>query len=216
MSWRLQRTFLTLAMGLLAAHITWAAEPNAGERPGSDDGAEGEDAGMVRIGSFAIDRFEYPNRLGARPRVNVSWDQARELCGARGKRLCTESEWQLAAGGPANLRYGYGPNFENGRCNTPTLSDGVWERSGGTAPSGAFGRCCSEVGVYDMVGNVWEWTADPAAASQDWRVVRGGSWFSNANLARADGRYSRFLTPDYRLDLIGFRCCGDPAQGAAD
>ena len=58
-----------------------------------------------------------------------------------------------------------------------------------------------------MLGNVWEWTADRYVPNQDWQVVRGGSWFHNVNLARVDARYGRFLDPDYRLDLIGFRCC---------
>jgi len=60
-----------------------------------------------------------------------------------------------------------------------------------------------------MVGNVWEWTDGFYDREQRWRVVRGGSWFNNLNFARADGRYGPGLAPDYRLDLIGFRCCRD-------
>ncbi len=67
--------------------------------------------------------------------------------------------------------------------------------------------------MYDMVGNAWEWVADSSATPPGRRTVRGGSWFHNVNLARVDSRYSRHLTPDYRLDLIGFRCCGDLLSG---
>ena len=212
----LHRTLTALAVSVLVAHVSAAAAADAGEQSETAPPGSRQDGGMVWLTSFAIDRYEYPNTAGAMPRVNVSWHQARELCAARGKRLCTESEWQLAASGTGNLRYGYGNAFESGRCNAPALIGGVWERSAGTAPSGAFGRCCSEFGVYDMVGNVWEWTATPAPAHPEWRVVRGGSWFHNANMARVDGRYSRHLTPDYELDLIGFRCCQDVAPEAGD
>ena len=58
-----------------------------------------------------------------------------------------------------------------------------------------------------MIGNAWEWTASWYSHTDRWRVVRGGSFFHNVNLARADTRYGRFLDPDYRLDLVGFRCC---------
>ena len=62
-------------------------------------------------------------------------------------------------------------------------------------------------GSYDMIGNAWEWTASWYSRSDRWRIVRGGSFFHSVNLARADTRYGRFLDPDYRLDLVGFRCC---------
>ena len=65
--------------------------------PGRSPELAGDDAGMVRVDNFYIDVFEYPNRLGALPRVDVTWAEARDLCGEQGKRLCAEAEWERAA-----------------------------------------------------------------------------------------------------------------------
>jgi formylglycine-generating enzyme required for sulfatase activity len=164
-------------------------------------------AGAVRVGNVWVDRFEYPNVPGQLPRVDVSWEEARDLCQQRGQRLCTEAEWEAACLGPESFAYGYGTEFEPGRCNTPQPDGEGWSRSGAAAPSGAYADCRTPDGIHDLVGNVWEWTDGWYDRQQRWRVVRGGSWFHSVNFARADGRFGRFLTPDYRLDLIGFRCC---------
>ena len=166
-----------------------------------------QDAGSVRVDDFYIDRYEFPNRLGALPRVAVTWAEARSLCRERGKRLCTDPEWEKAARGSQNYLYGYGPDFEPGRCNTPFRGeDGAWRRLG-TTTSGSHPQCASDYGVVDMIGNVWEFTDGWYDETEGWHVVRGGSWFNSLNFARADGRYGRNLSPEYSLDLIGFRCC---------
>ena len=169
-------------------------------------------AGMVRVDDFWIDRYEYPNVEGEMPRVDVTWLEASNLCAARGQRLCTEHEWELACRGPGHFIYGYGPDFEPERCNTPFRdADGHWVRDQGTAPSGAFADCGNDYGIHDMIGNVWEWTDGWYDPERDWRVVRGGSWFHNVNFARADARYGFHLDEGYSLDLIGFRCCRSAA-----
>ena len=171
--------------------------------------------GMILIDDvFYIDIYEYPNRPGVLPRVDVTWREAETLCADRGKRLCSEQEWQRACTGPHNYMYSYGVKFEPGRCNTPIQVDGIWHRGRGLAPSGAHEKCANDFGVYDMIGNAWEWTSSWYSRPDLWRVVRGGSYFHNANLARADARYGRFLDPEYRLDLVGFRCCRSAAASA--
>ena len=161
----------------------------------------------ISHGDFWIDRYEYPNVVGQMPMVDVSWQQAQQLCQDRGQRLCTEAEWEQAAKGSDNFAYGYGPEFEAERCNTPWPDEsGRWRRHR-TSTSGAFGGCQTPAGVFDLIGNVWEWTDGWYDETAGWRPVRGGSWFQNVNFARSDGRYGRHLTPQYRLDLIGFRCC---------
>ena len=198
-------TRFSCSVVLTAALAALGAPPVSG---GSGDGETSPErqAGSVRIDGFLIDRYEYPNIRGHLPLVDVSWEEARDLCRERGSRLCTEAEWEQACRGTADLDYGYGNTFEPGRCNTPWEKDGVWRR-GAVAPSGDFADCASELGVHDLIGNVWEWTDGWYDASRRWRPVRGGSWFHNVNLAHADGRYGRHLASTYRLDLIGFRCC---------
>ena len=130
---------------------------------------------MVRVGDFWIDRYEYPNVEGEMPRVDVTWLEASNLCAARGQRLCTEQEWELACRGPGHFVYGYGPDFEPERCNTPFRdADGNWVRDRGTAPSGAHADCGNDYGVRDMIGNVWEWTDGWYDPEHEWRVVREG------------------------------------------
>lgn len=177
----------------------------------------------ILLEGYFIDKFEYPNQPGAMPRVDVSWPEARALCQRRGKRLCTEVEWESACGGPGNFAYGYGSQFQPGRCNTPAPRDGVWRRGPGLAASGTHMACGNDNGIVDLVGNVWEWTDGWYDRDRGWRTVRGGSWFSSANMARTDGRYGRHLSESFRLDLVGFRCCrtarpdeqrpGDPQRG---
>jgi formylglycine-generating enzyme required for sulfatase activity len=170
-------------------------------------GGEPNESAQVKIGNFWIDRYEYPNVAGQLPRVDVSWEEAQQLCAARSQRLCTEAEWELAARGPDNFDYSYGNQFEPRRCNAPWPDGKRWIRSGDTTQSGHFAGCQSPAGVSDMVGNVWEWTDGWYDQQAGWRVVRGGSWFHNVNFARSDGRFGLHLTSNYRLDLIGFRCC---------
>ena len=172
------------------------------------------DAGMIRISDFLIDKYEYPNLQGELPRVDVTWSEAQSLCQATGKRLCSEYEWELACRGPEGQLYGYGSEFESGRCHTPNKVDDEWKRGPDKVPSGFFPDCQSSLGVNDMIGNVWEWTDGLYSAAENWHVVRGGSWFHSVNLARADTRYGRFLDPDFKLDLIGLRCCRSAADAA--
>lgn len=194
-----------LTAGILAWHAPLASE----EAPPAPlaTAVMLEDEGMIEVGAFAIDRYEYPNQAGRLPKVNVTWDEARDLCSAQGKRLCRENEWETACRGPENNLFSYGSTFESARCNTPYRQDGRWHRQG-LSRSGAFAECRNALGLYDMIGNAWEWTATRPGSSHP-RALRGGSWFNSVNFARADGRYARDLPAGYRLDLIGFRCCRD-------
>lgn len=145
---------------------------------------------------FWIDKYEYPNYAGALPLTKVTWYEAQAKCVGAGKRLCTEMEWEKACRGLNAHVYSYGDSYDFRKCRT-SLS---WNE--GAAKTGSHSECKSEYGVYDMNGNVYEWTSGFDIES---REVRGGFWSSDASNSRCSNRI--FFHPTYAEVNIGFRCC---------
>ena len=154
------------------------------------------------------------------PINGVDWNQSRAYCQWRGGDLPTEAQWEYAARGSdvGNHIYPWG----NAAPGSQLCWVGVTGRMS-TCPVQSYPSGTSPFGLFDMAGNVWEWTLDfsasyvPSAAidptgptSGTGRVVRGASWFlPSAAYARAAFRSA--VTPVYRLDIgLGFRC----ARGA--
>lgn len=96
-----------------------------------------------------IDKYEYPNKKDQMPQRNVSFKEAQTLCKQQGKRLCTVEEWQWACSGLENYPYPYGFNLQKETCNREGIKR--------PEPSGARYKCVGKFGVYDMVGNMFEW-----------------------------------------------------------
>jgi eukaryotic-like serine/threonine-protein kinase len=154
---------------------------------------------------YCVDLFEYPNQRGVTPKVNVTYAQAENACKGKGKRLCTEEEWERACKGPGGAsRYPYGSTFDADACNTRDADDA--DRS--IAESGRFSRCRSGYGIADMSGNVAEWTGTRFGAGVTERTVKGGSYQRPDYDTRCAAR--KPTAPDTRDATLGFRCCADP------
>ena len=113
-------------------------------------------------------------------------------CLESGKRLCTKEEWMGACKGMKETSYPYGEKYEKKAC--PSEGKGVYQ-------SGTFPKCENAFGVFDMVGNVWEWVEDKKG---DYPLMYGGSYDYRE---RADCNLSSQGSVGSKSDEVGFRCC---------
>lgn len=150
----------------------------------------------------------YPEELANHPVVNVTWYEAKAYCEWAGKRLPTAIEWEKATRGPYGNIYPWGNEFFMGYANLYTK--GVSYKLQQTVPVGSYEKSKSYYGVYDLVGNVWEWTASVPPNSKDpldiRRVAKGGGWGYNGNKYTSRASYGIFFTADYTSNCLGFRC----------
>jgi hypothetical protein len=162
---------------------------------------------------FCIDKTELPEaKGGALPVGDVSWTLAKEMCGARGKRLCNESEWTFACEGEEMRPYPTGNVRDATLCNfdRTDLLDAHGKFVDHRMPTSAFPKCESPFGVLEMVGNVDEWVWREGAWTP-WRAgLKGGWWLAGRNRCRPETTGH----DEYYHDLqTGVRCCKDAGKG---
>ena len=168
------------------------------------------------------DKDNYPEERNDHPVVHISWYAAMAYARWIGKRLPTEAEWEKAArGGLQDQKYPWGDMIDGGKANYE-------KRRQQTTPVGRYPA--NGYGLYDMVGNVWEWCLDEwdksfyAFSSKDnpicggnierivqnytnsksHHVIRGGSWYNSVENVRTAKRSG--VLPTYANSNIGFRC----------
>ena len=154
------------------------------------------------------------------PMANVSWFGAWGYCGASGGRLPLELEWEKAARGSGDDRpFPWGFDIARSQANFYASRD-PFEDMGSfgsrTSPVGFYnGRSydgyatldsASPYGLYDMAGNVWQWTGD-VYEGQHYRYLRGGSKDTYEMDLRIWVRNN--ATPTYYSPGVGFRCARD-------
>jgi gamma-glutamyl hercynylcysteine S-oxide synthase len=160
------------------------------------------------------------------PVVHVNWYEAEAYCHWAGRRLPTEAEWEMAASAePAQARSGLSGRKRRYPWGDepPTLEQANLEaRFLGCVDVGAFAAGDSAFGCRQMVGNVWEWTAEAfypfpgyivdypyREYSAPWfgyrQVLKGGAWATRARLAY--NTYRNFFPPARHDVLAGFRTC---------
>ena len=193
---------------------------------------------MVLIDTFYMDKYEvtqdkYERVMGSNPShfkgtnlpvESVSWFDADAYCKKVGKRLPTEAEWEKAAKGGRNTVYPWGNEFDGSKGNFCDVNcELFWKLHNyddGHATGATVGSYpANNYGLYDMAGNVFEWTVDwydenyysnaprvnpKGPSSGNTKVLRGGGWDSDPFVVRSAHRSGN--DPTRRYNALGFRC----------
>lgn len=214
-----------------------AADPFSNEKPKAIGSKDEKPQHHVQIQSFAVGKYEVTQEqwyavMGNNPGKNkgrtlpveqVSWDETQQFIAKLNQktgqkyRLPSEAEWEFAARAGTTTEWSFG--------NDATKLEGYawYNRNSRFETHGVGQKLPNAFGLFDMHGNVWEWVQDcwhetyagaptdgstwTTACTENWRVLRGGSWgYAPVNLRSA---YRERINPDYRDSGYGFRLARD-------
>jgi formylglycine-generating enzyme required for sulfatase activity len=153
------------------------------------------------IGQTEVTQAAFQRVMGTNPSAHkgdqypveqVNWEDASKYCVAIGGRLPTETEWEYAArAGSTMARYG-------------SLDEVAWYSGDSGGATHAVGtKLANAFGLFDMLGNVWEWVADNYPGREA-KLERGGNAFGSSRDVRVSRRGSNLPTRSFYG--VGFRC----------
>ena len=169
----------------------------------------------IRTKPYGWTRGNIPDGAATKPVTGITWNDASAYCTSIGKRLPTEEEWEFAARGTDRRLYPWGARWRTGAANADGASNTL-------ADVGVF-KGASPYGLFDMVGNAWEWTATPLRPypggelpkdlpAGDLKVIRGGSFESEQEYATTTYRAGWPARGAETYNQTGFRCAKDAAK----
>ncbi len=159
---------------------------------------------------FCMDKDEWSAPGQSLPANHKSWNDAVKTCGAQGKRVCMESEWNFACEGEEMRPYPYGWKRDADACNADRMD--IFKPTGllhdRRVGADDKPRCVSSFGIHNLSGNLEEWTTiDATVATGTPRPAMKGAWWQpsrnhcRANQIAHDNFYNGLET--------GFRCCAE-------
>ncbi|QPJ60859.1 MAG: formylglycine-generating enzyme family protein [Candidatus Nitronauta litoralis] len=205
-------TLIFILTFLLFPSLVFSKNSNEVQIPSGEFSAGPPGNGKTKsLPFFYIDRTEvtqkdYLKVVGSNPSFfkgenlpveKVTWFDARDYCLAVGKRLPTEWEWEKAAKAGSTTRFFWGDEVN---------PEYAWYKKNAkkrTHPVGS--KKPNALGLFDMAGNVWEWTSSNAEGLG--KIMRGGSWRNKSRSLRSHHRITSL--PHFKYHYVGFRCARD-------